>query len=89
MSGVKKPFPKQIETQARRKIEKRCEGPWRDLAAFGMVGWSIALPTLMGVGVGAWVDRRWPSDSSWTLMLLALGLIIGCANAWRWVEQNR
>lgn len=82
-------FPNQIERQARRKIEKRREGPWRDLVTFGMVGWSIALPTIAGVVVGSWIDRRWPSEMSGTLMLLALGLLVGCSNAWRWVEDNR
>lgn len=82
-------FSNQLEKQARRKIKKRGEGPWRDLATFGMVGWSIALPTIAGVALGAWIDRRWPSELSGTLMLLALGLLVGCANAWRWVEDNR
>jgi ATP synthase protein I len=82
-------FQDQIEQQARRKLESREQGPWQDLAAFGMVGWSVALPTILGVGMGVWLDRRWPAEYSWTLMLLALGVMIGCANAWWWVEHNR
>ena len=25
---------------------------------------------------------------SWTLMLLAIGLVVGCANAWHWVTEQ-
>lgn len=82
-------FQTQVRDQARRKLESRREGPWRDLATFGMVGWSVALPAVLGVALGVWIDRRWPSQNSWTLMMLALGVLVGCANAWWWVENNR
>lgn len=79
----------EVERQARLKLRRRREGPWQDLATFGMVGWSVALPTVLGIALGAWIDRRWPSPNSWTLMLLALGLMVGCANAWWWVQRSR
>jgi ATP synthase protein I len=34
------------------------------------------------------VDRHYPSTYSWTLMLLLMGLIIGCFNAWHWVDSE-
>jgi ATP synthase protein I len=54
----------------------------------GLIGWSVAVPTLAGVMLGAWLDRRHPGSRSWTLMLLMAGLVIGCANAWHWVAQE-
>jgi ATP synthase protein I len=53
-----------------------------------LTGADIAVPTLAGVLIGAWLDRRWPGGHSWTLALLVAGLVIGCANAWRWLAQQ-
>jgi ATP synthase protein I len=61
---------------------------WRGLGMLGLVGWSIAAPTLVGIAVGAWIDYHFPSRYSWTLMLLAVGLIIGCLSAWRWITNE-
>jgi ATP synthase protein I len=54
----------------------------------GLIGWSVAVPTLLGAMLGLWLDRSHPGDRSWTLMLLIAGLCIGCANAWHWVAQQ-
>ncbi|ERT09597.1 F0F1-ATPase subunit family protein [Lyngbya aestuarii BL J] len=55
---------------------------------FGLVGWAIAIPTLIGIFIGVWIDTNWPSPYSWTLMLLFLGVILGCFNAWYWVQRE-
>ena len=61
---------------------------WFGLGMFGLVGWSIAGPSLLGVAIGMWIDRHWPSRFSWTLMMLMLGVTIGCLNAWWWVQRE-
>jgi ATP synthase protein I len=50
----------------------------------GLIGWSVALPTLLGAALGLWLDAR-HSSHSWTLSLLVAGLVLGCFNAWHWV----
>ncbi|MBN1614663.1 MAG: AtpZ/AtpI family protein [Deltaproteobacteria bacterium] len=60
---------------------------WFGLGMFGTVGWSVAIPTLIGVAIGVWIDRVWPSRFSWTLMLLIGGVMLGCLNAWYWVRK--
>ena len=55
---------------------------WSSLELLSVVGWSVALPTLLGIGLGVFLDRRWPSRFSWTVALLFAGLIFGCTNAW-------
>ena len=80
-----------IGTKESRKLRARRErhrSIWFGLGMFGVVGWSIALPTVLGVAVGFWVDRRWPSRFSWTLMLLFIGVVLGCLNAWYWIKQE-
>ena len=54
----------------------------------GFVGWSVTVPTLIGAALGIWVDRHYPSSYSWTLMLLLIGLIIGCLNVWHWIDSE-
>jgi len=64
-------------------------GVWFGLGASGIVGWSVAIPTLIGVALGVWIDSKWPGRFSWTLMLLVAGVILGCLNAWYWVTRER
>lgn len=62
---------------------------WNSIAILGVVGWSVVLPTLIGVAVGSWIDHRWPSRLSWTLILMFLGLVLGCTNAWMRVKGDQ
>jgi len=80
-----------IAEKQKRKVQARSEGEqsaWFGLGMFGLVGWSVSVPSLLGVALGLWIDRRWPSQFSWTLMLLILGVSIGCLNAWWWVQRE-
>ena len=61
---------------------------WSGLGMSGLIGWSVAIPTVAGGMIGLWWDNRHPGNHSWTLILLAIGLCIGCANAWHWVDQE-
>ncbi len=85
-------FRREVEAQAARKLQARREthrSIWFGLGMFGMIGWSVAVPTLIGVGVGWWLDRNSTSRYSWTLMCLVLGLAVGCLMAWQWVQRER
>lgn len=55
---------------------------------FGLVGWAVTIPTLFGAAIGVWIDSRWPGPHSWTLMLLILGVFLGCLNAWTWMQRE-
>jgi ATP synthase protein I len=76
----------QKEIRKLRARHHKNRGIWFGLGTFGMVGWSVAIPTLIGVALGIWIDGRWPSRFSWTLMLLLVGLLIGCLSAWYWLN---
>ena len=62
---------------------------WKSIAVLGTVGWSVTVPTLLGVVLGVWLDRVWPARFSWTLTLLAAGLAIGCASAWLRIKKEQ
>ena len=69
-----------------RNEEKRSE--WRGFGTFGMVGWSVAVPTVLGAVLGVWLDKEYPQTFSWTLTLLIAGLFVGCALAWQWIDKE-
>jgi ATP synthase protein I len=91
-------FARKVASEEARKLRIQREGPqqaWFGLGMSGLIGWSVAVPTLGGIMLGLWLDRRHHAGVgagaeafSWTLALLFAGLFIGCANAWYWVDQQ-
>ena len=55
----------------------------QNLAMVGALGWTIVVPTLLGIFAGRWLDQTFHSGIFWTLGLLVAGLALGCAFAWR------
>jgi len=81
----------QVGAEAERKVKARHDsthGVWFGLGMMGLIGWSVVVPTLLGAGLGLWLDHRHPGGRSWTLALLVAGLVIGCLNAWHWVTRE-
>jgi ATP synthase protein I len=84
-------FGEQVGVKAARKLRARrnsTQGVWFGLGMMGTIGWSVAVPTLLGTALGLWLDQRYPGGRSWTLALLMAGLAIGCLNAWHWVAKE-
>jgi ATP synthase protein I len=61
---------------------------WYDFMRFNLTGWSVVIPTLVGLALGNWIDQRNPRGFSWTLTLMAAGLFLGCLNAWYWIRHQ-
>ena len=86
-----KDFPEEIGSKQRRKIKARREGDrsiWFGLGLMGTIGWAVAIPTLIGVAIGLWLDSLFADRVSWTLVFLFAGLIIGCLNAYYWAKRQ-
>ena len=80
-----------VGAKASRKIKAQrnaTPGVWFGLGMMGLIGWSVAIPTLLGAAAGLWLDEHYPGGRSWTLALLMAGLAIGCFNAWHWVDKE-
>lgn len=60
----------------------------QNLAMAGTVGWHIVVPTLIGIFMGRWLDRVFDAGIFWSAGLLFVGLVIGCALAWRRISQE-
>ena len=84
-------FSRAVEAKAARKLRAQrssSKGVWFGLGMTGVIGWSVVIPTLAGVALGIWLDKHHPGSHSYTLMLLVIGLFIGCLNAWHWVAKE-
>ncbi len=80
-----------VDKKARRRLKAEREARhsiWFGLGMFGLVGWAVAVPTLIGIAIGWWLDRRFPGPPSWTLSLLFLGVAVGCYHAWQWIKRE-
>lgn len=90
-SNIETPFEKKIGEQEKRKLKSlhgRKRSVWFGLGMFGLVGWSVAIPTLLGTALGIWLDERYPQSISWTLSFLIIGLCAGCMIAWHWIQKE-
>jgi ATP synthase protein I len=84
-------FARQVKKKQKRKEKARREqhrSIWFGMGMFGLVGWSVALPTVLFLALGIWIDGHVDSPYSWTLMLLVVGVAVGCLNAWYWVRKE-
>lgn len=84
-------FSRQVGIKEKRKLKARrniTHTVWFGLGMMGLIGWSVAIPTLLGAALGLWLDKHYPGGRSWTLALLVAGLVIGCFNAWHWVARE-
>jgi len=81
---------RQVEARAARMMgggRRSYRGFWRPVAMVGLIGWTVVVPMLIGIAIGTYIDRTWPSRYSWTLMLLTGGLGLGCYTAWGRVKD--
>ena len=76
--------------ERRRKARRRRGGHsfWLGLSMFGLVGWSVAIPTLLLTALGIWLDTRYGNGISWTLTGLFTGVVIGSLNVWFWINRE-
>lgn len=88
---TEKPLLEIVGSKAARKLKaKKVDSPgiWFGLGMMGLIGWSVAIPTLLGSALGIWLDSHYPEGRSYTLALLIAGLSLGCFNAWHWVSKE-
>ena len=79
-----------IKKDSLKKIKAKEEGPeiMFGLGLFGIVGWSIAVPTVGGIALGVFLDKKFTHGFSWTLTLLFAGVILGSFTAWHWIKEK-
>lgn len=91
-SESREDLAERLESKEARKLKARRSDDrtvWFGLGLFGVIGWSVAIPTLLGVALGIWLDSKAPGKLSWTLTMLLAGATLGCLNAWFWVTKEQ
>ena len=85
-------FMRKVSAKADRKLKAQREGEhhvWQGLGMMGLVGWSIAVPVLIGLVAGEWLDGCCPGKYTWTLNLIIIGLFFGCINVCNWIIKEQ
>ncbi len=91
MSDTRREPVDQIGQRARRMQAARDDpgpSPLRGIGTFGMIGWSVAVPTVGGAFLGLWLDRVAPQQFSWTIALILGGVALGALLAWAWIGKE-
>ena len=83
-------FSDEVARKEKRKLKAQHQksNAWSGLGMMGMIGWSVAVPSLLGAALGLWLDKRYSQSFSWTLSLLFVGIVTGCIIAWHWVDKE-
>ena len=83
---------KAIRRRAERMQQTRNEpkySPLNGLCVFGVIGWSVAMPTVAGAFLGMWLNRVAPQSFSWPIALILGGVVVGAMVAWSWIDKTR
>ncbi len=79
---------RRIASQVSRKQDNPAPSPLRGFSTFGMIGWSIVVPTVGGAFLGLWLDQVAPQNFSWTIALILGGVAVGAMIAWAWMDKE-
>lgn len=56
---------------------------------FGIIGWSLLIPVLLGIAGGIWLEKTFKDVFPWSAILILVSLSVGVLNAWFWIVQNK
>ena len=71
-----------------KAMHEHKQSAWSGFGMFGMIGWSVVVPALLGAALGIWLDRHYHQSFSWTLTFLLAGTILGCIIAWTGLQRR-
>jgi ATP synthase protein I len=84
-------FSRKVAEKEKRKLKALRDNRrsvWFGLGMFGMIGWSVAVPTLLGAVLGIWLDKHYSQSFSWTLTFIVLGIVSGGLVAANWISKE-
>jgi ATP synthase protein I len=58
------------------------------LGQIGILGWTIVLPTLLGLLIGHWLDRHFATGVFFSAPMLMVGAAVGLWSAWKWMHRQ-
>ena len=95
MTGNENHMPDKL-AEAAHEAENRAQRARKDpepslgrrLGQIGILGWTIVLPTLIGLFGGRMIDRAFGTGIFFSAPLLMLGVAFGFWSAWRWMQRQ-
>jgi ATP synthase protein I len=84
-------FLREVRLRRERREQHEREGDssfWQSVGMMGTIGWSVSVPTALGVLLGRWIDARLGSAHVFMVFCMLAGLIAGCVTAWRMVSEK-
>lgn len=92
----REPHTDRVRDAARRAAERHARGQCDPepslgsrLAQIGVLGWTIVVPTLIGVALGRWLDRLFGTRVFFSAPLLMIGAAFGLWSAWKWMHRQQ
>lgn len=76
----KKDFRDQAIKKEARKLKARRQkevNAWWGFGLFGLVGWSVIVPVLIGIFVGGLLEHYFTGSHAWTLTFMLVGIYVG------------
>ncbi|MGD9638285.1 MAG: AtpZ/AtpI family protein [Alphaproteobacteria bacterium] len=93
--GISKNVDEKTVEKIGEKLKRRIEArkgkrgnPYMGFLFMGMVGWSFAVPFVLSLGLGVWLDSKFETSSVWTLNFLFIGLGLGLFNVFVWFKKE-
>lgn len=80
-----------MRRSAERKEKARATkgvSPLQGFSVFGIIGWSVSVPTVGGAFLGGWLDKIAPQSFSWPMALMLGGMVVGIIIAWNWIDKE-
>ncbi|ABE35974.1 F0F1-ATPase subunit family protein [Paraburkholderia xenovorans LB400] len=79
---------RQARTRERRARDEPEPSLGNRLGQIGILGWSIVIPTLLGLAIGHWLDRHFGTGVFFSAPLLMIGAAFGLWSAWKWMHRQ-
>ena len=57
------------------------------LGQIGILGWTVIVPTLLGLFAGRWLDRTFATGVFFSAPLLLVGAALGLWFVWKWMNR--
>ena len=58
------------------------------LGQIGVLGWTVVIPTLLGLFAGRWLDHHFATGIFFSAPMLMLGAAVGLWAAWKWMHRG-
>ncbi len=58
------------------------------LGQIGILGWTIVVPTPLGLVISHWLDRHFNTGVFFSAPLLMAGAAVGLWSAWKWMHRQ-